>query len=213
MVKMRQKPLLYFSFLFNLVLLLSSCGSSNKFTSSFGKRKYMRGYYLDLPSSAKEPIITATAPNKPIHTPTVLNDNTPVQHSVLKTTVIPAKISVRNNKTLTSISSAKINGVSGTKLISTLITNMHSVTPAPNETSLANAKSDINYWAIVGCGLSIAGVILTAIAGTFTVASIIVLVLAVGICIYSLIVDKFSFTWMGVFGLFIIFLLFTLILL
>ncbi len=43
-----------------IAIILGGCASSNKFAASFGKRKYMKGYYMDKPSgteavSAKEP--------------------------------------------------------------------------------------------------------------------------------------------------------------
>jgi hypothetical protein len=36
--------------------MLASCSSSNQFASSFGKRKYTKGYYVDAPSSIKESV-------------------------------------------------------------------------------------------------------------------------------------------------------------
>jgi hypothetical protein len=36
-------------------ILLSSCGTSNKFASSFGKRKYTKGYYVDVAGTVPVP--------------------------------------------------------------------------------------------------------------------------------------------------------------
>jgi hypothetical protein len=45
-----------------IVILVSGCGTGNKFASSFGKRKYNKGYYWDVPSHA----VAIKAANNPI---------------------------------------------------------------------------------------------------------------------------------------------------
>ncbi|MGP8217038.1 MAG: hypothetical protein ACLQQ4_15830 [Bacteroidia bacterium] len=44
------KKLFYLIPVTTAILLSASCGSSSNVASSFGKRKYMKGYYVDLPS-------------------------------------------------------------------------------------------------------------------------------------------------------------------
>ncbi len=63
-----------------VISLLSACSTGNKFASSFGKRKYIKGYYLDMPSNTpkvaelpglkklKEHAIIGTAGNSPQQT-------------------------------------------------------------------------------------------------------------------------------------------------
>jgi len=45
-------------FYFLIVTLLAGCSSNNKFASSFGKRRYSKGYYTDVAAAISKPITT-----------------------------------------------------------------------------------------------------------------------------------------------------------
>jgi hypothetical protein len=47
-----------------IAIILGGCSSSNKFAASFGKRKYMKGYYMNKPSGNET--VSVSEPNKVI---------------------------------------------------------------------------------------------------------------------------------------------------
>ena len=58
------------SIIIALAAIISSCNTGNKVASSFGKRKYTKGFYLDTHRKPDLPVITAntisTVKNKPL---------------------------------------------------------------------------------------------------------------------------------------------------
>ena len=39
-------------------IIFASCNSTNQVSSSFGKRKYMKGYYVNIPSDKRAYVVT-----------------------------------------------------------------------------------------------------------------------------------------------------------
>ncbi len=102
--------------------MLASCSSTNQFASSFGKRKYTKGYYVDAPSSVKEVVSSnktvliaknnnLTVKENPVSTKTV--SSAPLIAIQAKASSVLAKSTMKSaNKATESISknaSAAIN--------------------------------------------------------------------------------------------------------
>jgi uncharacterized membrane protein len=211
---MFRKQGLHFLLFILVAGILSSCSTGNKFASSFGKRKYLKGYYVDVPSESKEPVIAAST-GKP-STPPIINKN--VGHVYLTDEVITLKtkgtistISIKNNSATPSLNSKK-NPSSKQESVLQQKT-IKKVLPPADDTKFADSKHEVNLWAILGCALAIIGTVITSLSGSFTLLSIIVLSLAGIVCIYSLFQNKFYYTWLAIIGLSAIIFIFVLILL
>jgi hypothetical protein len=58
------------------ISLFSACSTGNKFASSFGKRKYIKGYYMDIASNSPK-VSAVTEIKKPIESPVVVTSINP----------------------------------------------------------------------------------------------------------------------------------------
>ncbi|HXB12320.1 MAG TPA: hypothetical protein VNZ45_10060 [Bacteroidia bacterium] len=195
------------SFLLCIVVagMLISCSSNYKFASSFGKRKYLKGYYLDVPAETKE-VVSASSSDKPSIPPIA---NNTLGHIYLTDQVITLK----NNRSITIISGKNTNSIpaiskgerhsskQGKEISQPAKKEINNIAPPTDGTKFADSKHEVNLWAILGCSLSIIGAVLTAISGSFTLLSVIVLAIAGIICIYSLFQNKFYYTWLSIIGL------------
>ncbi len=166
---MFRKQGLYFILSIAIAGMLSSCSSANKFASSFGKRKYEKGYYRDAPTATKEAISTSNS-TKPSISPIA---NNTLGHIYLTDQVITVKregtistVSVKTNVT-TPVSRKEENYSSklesAAQQPSGVVINNDA--PPTDGTKFADSKHEVNLWAILGCSLSIIGAVLTAIAG------------------------------------------------
>src|SRR5579863_6368213 len=105
-----------------IAAMFASCGSSNQFASSFGKRKYMKGYYFNTAGSSKEVAATqksesktgvvavATKNNLTVALP---SSNTEVHSAVMPTTFVGTKKATvsKNVAAVTYNNSVKNNSI------------------------------------------------------------------------------------------------------
>ena len=203
-----QKGLAYIITCLVIACMLSSCSTGNKFASSFGKRKYLKGYYMDMPSGINEPEI-AVKPSSPLPITAISNhiyltDARITVKSKNSVTVIPA-----NSATAPTAKNVQANSSPVQRVVTKAISN--SAPPADEKPVLADNKKEVNFWAIAGCVLAIVAAVLAAISGTFSLITIIIMSLAGLICIYGLFQNKFYYTWLSIIGLSIIIFLLVLI--
>jgi hypothetical protein len=196
-MKLNNICLAFTSILF--VVLLSSCSQSNKLASSFGKRKYTKGYFVERPSPHPEIFTANIASSLPSHVIPIqiklnrISISTPSKESPLVIKANRESSKQENNILRTVIASDSVNqsqiGVWG------------------------KHDKEINYLAIAGCAVSVAGAIIAAAAGSFTPLAIAVVIIAVVLCIISLFLHRIYYNWLGALGLFILITMFTLIVL
>jgi hypothetical protein len=211
---MFRKQGLYFLLFMFVASMLSSCTTGNKFASSFGKRKYLKGYYADVPAGTREPEITAstnTSKNPPVPNKNVGHVYLTDQVITLKSKGITSTISIKNDSPVPALDIKKNPATKQESVIQQQ--TIQKAAPPADDNKFADSKHEVNLWAILGCALAIIGAVLTAISGSFTILSIIVLAIAGLICIYSLFQNKFYYTWLSIIGLSTIIFIFLLILL
>jgi len=179
------------------VVLFSSCGQGNKFASSFGKRKYTKGYFVDRPSSHQEKI-----------TPNII--------SSLPSSVIPVQprpnsisISAPSKESLVAIKASREPMRQENRLLQAVIAD------SANQSQIGvwgKHDKEINYVAIAGCAVSVAGAIVAAAASSFTPLAIAIIAVGVVLCIISFFLHRIYYNWLGAVGIFILIIMLTLIL-
>lgn len=201
---MKRAPILPFLCVSALAFLLISCSTGNKFASSFGKRKYTKGYYVDRISHPQKPVTTVgtrhqTQPTACPQKPATSIKTVATTHTICLTEIpAPAKPSFTH-----SLKAASVHIYHPQKAI------------AANDTTLidgASQEGETNYFAISGFVLSTVGVVMCIANGFFTIGAIILLIVGCALCIYSLCLDKIYWTWLGIVGLAFVLFLFILIL-
>lgn len=192
----------YFLWLILIAFVFASCGTSNKFASSFGKRRYTKGYYVDAPSAIKSHSTVNSFGNHishhvEIHAPLIAANPKP---SIIENGA-PARTT---NHSIVKNVHASVNSVT------------HLTIPAKVETLPVNNDDDkknnkykstgqTNYWAIIGFIFCAIGVTLLSInAGGITVLSGFILGLGVVACVYSLFLTKIYWSWLAIIGLSIV---------
>jgi hypothetical protein len=63
------------------VSLFSACSTGNKFASSFGKRKYIKGYYMDIASNS--PKVATVEVKKAVERPVLSQSNNPLEKKTI----------------------------------------------------------------------------------------------------------------------------------
>ena len=200
MKKHHLPPYIYLLF---ITVLLASCSTGNKFACSFGKRRYTKGFYINMPgkiaavskhipalSISPVPSVKALplriAGEQNIKTTLLSVPGKPSLASCLSSVVIHKKL-LHNNSSISSGGAADDNNKS--------------------------KKSEINFAAIVGFAFSTTGSAIAAIDGFLPILAIVFLVAGAALCVYALTRNEIYWTWMAVLGLSFIVILFTLILL
>jgi hypothetical protein len=117
---MKTKILLHLILLSCTSILLTSCSTTNQVVSSFGKRKYMKGYYVNLPSANKG--IIASNPIQLL--PNKSEAITTMGENILNTALTILTKTKVSSTGLTRTSSSRVNNGNITAPASTiLITN------------------------------------------------------------------------------------------
>jgi len=190
-----------FGFIFFLAtILFTSCSTSNKFASSFNKRKYTKGYFVDIPSMINRVIVS-----KRVNVPKPSISNTPLS-------LIQVTTPLRSSPLIKAPFQELEKQVSSKPILTKAETHLLPTDTTRHSTSNYNSKSeDYNYTAAIGCAVAVAGVVMIVINTFFTILAIVFLVLGNGLCVYSFFSDKIYLTWLGIIGLSISIILFTLI--
>lgn len=203
---MKRVPILPFLYVSVFAFLLSSCGTSNRFASSFGKRKYTKGYYADRIGHAQKPVAMAgtqhqthiyPTPGKPAAT----TINTAQMVVVTAHHAIPP--------------TPKPSFAHSLKAATAHLYHVQKPVIASDTSNAegASSKGETNYFAISGFVLSTVGVVMCIANEFFVIGAIVLLLIGGLLCIYSLCLDKIYWSWLGIVGLALILFLFTLILL
>lgn len=192
-----------------IVVLFSACSSGNKFASSFGKRKYTKGYYVDNPGVIKTPTTNAIFQLPITHRPVLLNNSSSLQ-------ILSPGIASKNNvskiektaKSKPSLPTFAHFGISQTiaKEEAPAITNNNAVAKTES-----NNSGEYNFYAIAGFVFSVAGTVVTVSATVLTPLSIVLLAIGTILCIYSLFIYRIYFSWLAILGLSITIILFVLV--
>jgi hypothetical protein len=179
----------------------------NRFASSFSKRKYTKGYYVDIPSRIGTVATQLNKPIKEVHqSPHIVT--APLQPVVATASAKeePTVITRSQHKPLPKIA-APTSFIPQHKM-----PVIQADTTAPDETAKVSS-ADINFVAIAGFVLSIVGTVLTVVNTFITIGAIVALALALVLCIYSLFLRKIYWTWLAVIGLCLLTIILTLLLL
>lgn len=194
-----------------IAITLYSCGTTSKFASSFGKRKYTHGYYIDYRIGVTIlPLGGSTVQNRQYATIQKMNSASHTASSVISKEVPPCPPKEGSKSPLRGA-----GGLHNPALCmeikpgSNLNQCRQYLLELPKEPddldSLDMAKKDVNYLSIAGCAFSAAGAIATLLAGTLflsalTWASIILLSLGVILGIMGLISNRYYLNWMSIVG-------------
>lgn len=92
------KTLKYLSILTVISVTLASCSSTNQVASSFGKRKYMKGYYFNMPSHKQDYVAS-------VQQPAPIAENT--QYAETESPALASSTAVRLQPEIKSAVSAK----------------------------------------------------------------------------------------------------------
>jgi hypothetical protein len=206
---MRKLHLLSFFF---LTILFAACGTGNKFASSFGKRKYTKGYFVDMPSSVKQPLAISIALQSITQQPNTLTHQSSGQNTlplvVSKTSAVLQKVETKKTAHLAY----------GHSIINRIITNAEKSpankdNTATSNTNLNDDKGEINFYAIAGFVVSTTGVVLTFLSATLTPLCAALLIVGTLLCVYSLFIYRIYFSWLAIIGLSLTIILLALLLL
>lgn len=96
-----------------IAAMLSSCGTSNQFASSFGKRRYMKGYYFN--GSSKEKAVASAKTNAPISNQTSVTKTTVAANATTSNTAVKAQAQ-NSNQVNTFVPVVKSNNVAASAL-------------------------------------------------------------------------------------------------
>jgi hypothetical protein len=167
-IQMKTNKLLYVISALGIIAMLMSCGTSNRVASSFGKRKYMKGYFFNNPSTSEavakyDNIVKPTVPaelNKPVQ---VATESTITQPVVI---VSSTKHEKKQNAQSVKLAVKAIATVASnnTKQASTIKDNDESLAYAPTP-GLENTQVDrgsYNTPALLGFAFSLLGILLYA---------------------------------------------------
>jgi hypothetical protein len=187
----------YFLFGIVTVFLLSSCGLGNKLASSFGKRKYTKGYYIDMPSS-NEYCSSASKVDKI----SLFLNPLPVLYKL-------PKLNQSNYSASVKISERPIPRIVN-KLAITLNEENKPVQDVANSAATDKIK-DVNFVAVAGLAVCIAAATVAIIAKSFTPLAFVLAGIGIVICIISFFQHKVYWNWLGALGLFILIIMVTLI--
>jgi hypothetical protein len=99
-------------------ILLTSCSTTNQVASSFGKRKYMKGYYVNLPSANKAIVASNQAPLIPTKSEIVKTESQVLLNLVsaslakvpLQASSIAHKLRGNNEKKITPVTTISTTG-------------------------------------------------------------------------------------------------------
>jgi hypothetical protein len=198
---------LYFFWVICIAVVFTSCSTGNKFASSFGKRRYTKGYYVDVPSSVNVHVAGNTDLSAiPVHPKNIIA--APVKQ------IQVAKVSIASPVTETNKAHVSINA----KIAQSASTETLTVQTAnkDNDNKKVNSwkgSDEINFFAIAGFIICCVGVAFTIAALNFTTLSLIILGVGISVCIYSLFLNKIYWNWLAAVGISLTIILFVLLLL
>jgi|GEM_PF-2649052 len=187
--------------IFFVAILFASCGTGNKFASSFGKRKYTKGYYVDAPASIKMPEPKAITLPAVFHQPVVLTSQPSKQTT---TPTISSKASVgllQKNRTKTTTHSVYNRSAINQTITNSEITFVNKGNAPINKENLDDDKGEINFYAIIGFVISTTGVVLTFLSATLTPLCATLLIVGTIFCVYSLFIYRVYYSWLAMIGL------------
>lgn len=193
-----------------IILVLSSCSQGNKFASSFGKRKYTKGYFVNAPGSIHNPVasqsVEISAPASKKEAISITEGEQRNESLIIPVTSHSLWRSPEKTVVLTGKCNAHPQSAGLTKMP---IVNGDE----PKDNSVKKSSSDVNYVAIIGLALSIAGVTIAAIDGFLPILATVFIIVGAVLCIYSLFLNKIYWNWLAIVGLSIIILFLVLLLL
>jgi hypothetical protein len=202
---------LYLLWVICIAVIFTSCSTSNKFASSFGKRRYTKGYYVDVPSSVKVHIASYKDLSPiPVHSKVATVDT---KDEAVQVATVVGTVSVQENKKPVLKAHAFFSNPA--------IQQRSTLADAPpaikgDDTKKTNGwknSGETNYFAIVGFLICCVGIGLTIAALNFTTLSLIFLGVGVLICVYSFFRNKIYFDWLAIVGISLTIILFALLLL
>jgi hypothetical protein len=155
------KKLFYFITVTTTLSFLASCTSSGNMASSFGKRKYTKGYYIDMPSTNNNTAIANTqAPES--HATLTVTKNTSSTETISPAIAIKktSEVVYKTPKATKSVSAIPVVNNAAPK--TTTMTNMETVATSSaasplTETTATRYTGGNSKWAIFGCIIAAVG--------------------------------------------------------
>ncbi len=187
----------YQFYLLLITVVLASCGTSNKFASSFGKRRYTKGFYVDMPSGVKNKVTPVTS-LRPMQTKHVNSISNPLSESNISNRITDIPAFTGNQRIAAK---ASHTGNAPIKAIRDFKTTASAPASDIKKTNGVKGSGETNYFAILGFLICVTGVILCISAQMFTLLATIILLLGVGVCVYSLFQYKIYWSWLAIVGI------------
>ena len=137
---MKIKILAYAIAMSCISILLTSCSTSNQVASSFGKRKYMKGYYVNLPSPNQAIIASNQTPLLPTKSEVIKTESRGILNIVLTGL---AKVQLQATAIAHKLKGKKINNIVPVASIST-IGNTNLAVKAIKQTEQASTPPNLS---------------------------------------------------------------------